>query len=86
MDNTYINKVENLAKKLESTIFASVDVKYNVYVYINGLAVHDDCFEIGAAGRGLTYADACKDYIKRLCNINEDEYLMCKGQKFYLTI
>lgn len=81
MDTTYIMKVEELARKLDSGIFTQVDVNYKVCVSIDGLSICDGSFETSVCCRGLTYEDACKNYIERLNSLKKGDYLWHSGKK-----
>ncbi len=81
MDTTYIKQVEKLSDKLNAIIQTKVDCNYNVCVSIYGLDIYDGIVETGVCGRGLTYADACKDYIAELHNLKAGEYLWHRYSK-----
>lgn len=63
----YVNMINLISNKLSTRIFCGVDVDYNTYVYIDrldGVTHHSIHFPL--CGRGVTYEDACYDYVKKL--------------------
>jgi hypothetical protein len=75
INKSYIERVEDLSRKLSSRIEVGVtQTDYNVYVYIVGLNDTDGSLSQSISGHGLTYADACEDYIDKLQKAN---CLMC---------
>lgn len=84
--NNYVTPMllmEKLASYYNERIFVDVDVDYKICIHINNIdRIYKKKYLSNLEGRGLTYEEACKDYIK---NLMDRKYCIRYKSKFYAT-
>ena len=75
--------MEKLSKASKERIVITVDVDYNICIHINNIdRLYKKKYLSNLEGRGLTYRDACINYINNLMDSN---YRLRYKSKFYIT-
>ena len=78
-----MKSLEKIAKLRNMTILTCIDANYNVVVYIPQLSrIKNKKYLSNLEGRGLTYRDACVDFIINLMDYN---YNIRYKEKYYIT-
>ena len=83
LNDTPMSLIEKLANHYKERILIDVDVDYNICVHINNIdRIYKKKYLSNLEGRGLTYEEACKDYIR---NLMDSKYNLRYNSKFYAT-
>lgn len=75
--------IEMIANRYDERIISTIDKDYNICIYINNIdKIKKKKYISNLEGRGLTYKDACIDYINNVLNT---DYCIRYKKKFYAT-
>lgn len=75
--------IEMIAEKYNEKIISLIDNEYNVCVYINNIdRISKKKYLSNIEGRGLTYRDACIDYIEKAL---DPSYCIRYKKEYYAT-
>lgn len=81
VSNEYINFIELLSQRIEKYIEVGVrNTDHKLYMHVSGIEEADGHFLSGISGIGFTYAEACKDYWRKLTHLESGKFLKVDGK------